>query len=187
MTTAKKPKKDPILSKVDESGSFDYARQQLQKALDRNAILEAQVRARGGKPKSADASFDSLSLPEMVAHALAIGHEASKPLQSVTIDPTGYHYLHPTDRAIPGSYTSAPRRHLRKLERAIEDALARFDDAKEHDWHPPVKARPQRSRCGKRDCSWYGIWVDLWDDRGRAAEFCRGCANLLPVPQQEAS
>ena len=159
---------------------------QMKELRDRNDWLSAQVRALGGNPKQPEDPFDSLSILERVALTLALADQACQALHSVPLDPGGHHTPHPNDRGIPGSATRAARYRRNKLVDSLELAVASWENAKQHDFHPPAQDRAPSVRCRRRDCARYGRRTPAWDVRGVPNEFCSGCGERLPVPEEAA-
>lgn len=156
------------------------------KLRDRNEWLAAQVRALGGNPKQPDDPFDSLTVLERVALTLAQADEACQALRSVPLDPGGHHTPHPNDRGMPGSATRAARYRRDKLVASLELAVDSWENAKQHDFHPPAQGQAPKVRCRRRDCVRYGRRVAAWDVRGVPNEFCSGCGERLPAPEEAA-
>ena len=181
MTAKVKPKYEDLGGLSPES-----LRTQLSNLRDHAAVLTAQVRALGGKPKNVNDPFDSLSILERVARTLALADEACEALRSPPLDPGGHHTPHPHDRGLPGSATRAARYRRNKLVDSLELAVASWENAKQHDFHPPAQDRAPSVRCRRRDCARYGRRTPAWDVRGVPNEFCSGCGERLPVPEEAA-
>lgn len=177
-----------VKSKTEDYGGYNPSAVKTQMAAlrDYNDWLCAQIRALGGSPKKPDDPFDSLSLLERVALTLARADETCSALQSVPFDPAGHHTPHPNDRAMPGSSSRRARYQREKLERHLEDALDAWEEAKDNDFVAPSKARVPKVRCRRRDCSKYDRRVPAWDVNGKGNEFCSGCGERLPAPEEAA-
>lgn len=167
-----------------EGTSPEVLAEQLMKANKRVEVAKAQVIGLGAKQLKG--LYGELDLVERVAFALNDAHEAAQAIQSVPLDPGGHHTPHPNDRAIPGSSTRRVRYQREKLERAIEDALDTWEQVKENDFITPPKNKAPRVRCRKRDCVKYDRRVPAWDFTGAANEFCAGCGDRLPKPEEAA-
>ena len=182
-TTPRKVVEEP---RFDTTESAKALKTQLQNALERCKGLEVRVTAL--KALTPKLPTSELSLLDEIAGALMTAHEASHPLQSMTLDPTGRHNADTTATPIPGVATAAARRHAKKLRDSLYKALDVFENAKTHDWHPPVKnPEAPKTRCGHRSCAMYDRRVPVWDEKGRALEFCSGCGSRLPAPKENAA
>ena len=171
------------VSKAD-GVSPEVLRFQLMKANQRIEVAAAQLAALKARDVKSDPA--DLDLLERVAFALLQAQQACQAIQSVPFDPGGHHTPHPNDRAIPGSATRRARYQRDKLERALEDALDQWDQVRENDFMAPSKNRAPKVRCRRRDCSRYDLRTAAWDFRGVANEFCSGCGERLPVPEEAA-
>lgn len=180
LTAKVKPKYEDLGGLSPES-----LRTQLSNLRDHAAILTAQVRALGGTPKNANDPFDSLTVLERVALTLALADEAASAVQSVPFDPAGHHTPHPNDRAIPGSSTRAARYRRDKLVRTIESAVAAWEGSKHNDFRPIRKQAPMTRCRNEGNCKRANRWVEAWDDKGGANEFCTGCGHRLPPPNDK--
>lgn len=192
LDTAERTDERDICALLDELGALgmniregvspEVLRFQLMKANQRLGVLEAQLASYGGEIKS-DPS--EMSLSERVAWAIRAATEAAVAVQSVPFDPSGHHTPHPNDRAIPGSATRRARYQRDKLVRAIEQALDHWESSRDGDFSP-IRANVPKVRCRRRDCAKYDKRVPAWDHNGVANEFCGGCGNRLPVPEEAA-
>lgn len=161
---------------------------QLMKANKRLEVVSAQCAALGAKTIKSDQAH--MNLLERIAWTLRSASEAAQALQSVPFDPAGHHTPHPDDRALPGSSTKQARRAWLKLERALDDALTDWEDARERDFIPlrsGDKGYIPKVRCGNRACPAYDERVPAWNHRGRAHEFCTACTHRLPPPPPTSS
>lgn len=172
------------MSLLRDGTSPEVLRKQLMGANQRIEVLTAQLHALGATKAKQDPA--DLNLLERIAWALASAAEASRAVQSVPFDPTGHHTPHPNDRAIPGSSTRAARYQKQKLESALSDALEAWEQARENDFVAPSKARVPKSRCRRRDCPKTGVRVPAWDLNGKPNEYCAGCGDRLPAPEEAA-
>jgi hypothetical protein len=164
--------------------SAEVLRQQLMNANTRLEVVSAQCAALGAKTIKSDVA--DLDILERVALALRQAAEACRAVQSVPFDPAGHHTPHPNDRAMPGSATRRARYQRDRLERHLEDALDSWEQAKENDFATPSRAKVPKVRCRRRDCSKYDRRVPAWDVNGKGNEFCSGCGERLPAPEEAA-
>lgn len=180
MSAKPKPKYEDLGGLSPES-----LRTQLANLRDHAAILSAQVRALGGKPKRPDDPFDSLSTVERVALTLAMADEAASAMRSGPLDPAGHHTPHPNDRAIPGTSTRAARYRRDKLVRSIESACSSWEGSKHNDFRPIRKTAPMTRCRNEGNCDRANRWVEVWDEKGKPNEFCSGCGHRLPAPDDK--
>ena len=164
--------------------SAEVLRQQLMNTNSRLEVVSAQCAALGAKTIKSDVA--DLDILERVAFALGQAVEACRAVQSVPFDPAGHHTPHPNDRAQPGSATRRARYQRDRLEDALERALTSWEDARENDFQTPSKAKVPKVRCRRRDCSRYDKRVPAWGHDGSANEFCAGCGDRLPAPEEAA-
>lgn len=164
--------------------SPEVLRQQLMNANTRLEVVSAQCAALGAKQIKSDVA--DLDILERIAFALRQANEACRAVQSVPFDPAGHHTPHPNDRAIPGSATRRARYQRDKLERHLEAALDSWEQAKENDFASPSKGSVPKVRCRRRDCGRYDRRVPAWGHDGSANEFCAGCGERLPAPEEAA-
>lgn len=164
--------------------SAEVLRQQLMNTNSRLEVVSAQCAALGAKTIKDDVA--DLDILERVAFAFRQAVEACRAVQSVPFDPAGHHTPHPNDRAIPGSATRRARYQRDRLERHLEDALDGWEQARENDFMPVSKAKAPRVRCRKRACPKHDKWVPAWDPSGIGNEFCAGCGDRLPAPEEAA-
>lgn len=177
-----------VKSKTEDYGGINPTalKKQIEDLRDRNEWLSAQIRALGGSPKKPDDPFDSLTVLERVAFTLARADETCSALQPVAFDPTGHHTPHPDDRAIVGSATRRARYQRDKLERHLENALDAWEEAKDNEFLTLSKHKTPKVRCRRRDCAKYDRRVPAWDVNGKGNEFCSGCGERLPAPEEAA-
>ena len=164
--------------------SPEVLRQQLQLANTRIQVLVAQLDAL--KAESIKSDPADLNLLERVAWALRDASDASTALQSMVMDPTGFHAVHLHDRGLPGGATKRARYQRGKLERAIENALDAWEQVKENDFFAVSKNQPPRVRCRTRSCPREGRRVPAWEFDGTPNEFCSKCGHRYPPPEEAA-
>ena len=169
-----------------EGLSAEALRRQAMNANAENEVLRSQVDAlRSFIKVRLNSDEEQLALLERVAYALRSAREASRAIQSVPLDPTGHHTPHPNDRGVVGAPTRAARYQAQKLEKGLLRVVDSWHSARDNGFRSTRTHRPM-TRCRNEGHCWKANrWVEAWDERGGASEFCNGCGHRLPPPDDK--